>query len=188
MEVLEKRLTYQDFKNWEFDENDPDWYELINGELVRKQSPTLRHQRISRKIERLLDAFALRTDSGEMLHAPLDVFLDDGNVYHPDVFFVKKDRDFIFDLKEQVVMGAPDVVFEILSKSTAAEDRGPKMENYEKYGVREYWLVDPQKRSIEVYGLVNQRYRLIQYAEETGKIKSQTLAGFEMEVAELFAD
>ncbi|HRI62024.1 MAG TPA: Uma2 family endonuclease [Saprospiraceae bacterium] len=188
MDVLQKKLTYREFRELEFDDNDTYWYELINGELVQKQSPSIRHQRISQKIEFELAMYAGQTQSGEMFHAPLDVVLDDNNAYHPDILFIKKDRSFILDNKEQVVIGSPDLVVEILSKSTAVYDKGAKRETYERNGVREYWLVDPRNKSIEVYGLVEQRYRLIAYQEESGIIKSAVLEGFELDIEKIFEE
>ena len=186
MGVLQKKMAYQEFRELEFDDRDDAWYELINGEIVRKQSPTVEHQRISRRIERVLDNYAEGTQSGEMFHAPLDVVLDDNNSYHPDIFFIKKERLFIIDKKEQVVVGSPDLVIEILSKSTAVYDKGVKRETYERNGVREYWLVDPRNKSVEVYGLVEQRYKLIAYQEETGLIQSAALEGFELDLEKVF--
>ena len=186
MDVLQKKLTYQEFRVLEFDDNDTFWYELINGELVQKQSPSVQHQRISQKIEFALMVYANQTKSGEMFHAPLDVVLDDYNAYHPDILFIKKERSFIIDAKEQIIIGAPDLVVEILSKSTAPHDKGAKKENYERNGVREYWLVDPVRKSIEVYALIEQRYKLVAYQEESGKVISSVLEGFELEVEQVF--
>ncbi len=188
MKILEDKITYQAFREMEFDDSDDAWYELINGELVRKQSPTLDHQLVSREIAFLLTSFTKKTRCGQVLNAPMDVVLDDNNAYHPDIFFVKKERYFIFDEKEKVVIGAPDLVIEILSKSTAADDKGDKRDNYEKFGVREYWLVDPIRKSIEVYALVNERFKLIAYLEENGVLKSSVLEGFEMEIEQVFAE
>ena len=170
----------------EFDDNDDFWYELINGELVRKQSPTITHQRISGEIEFLLMTYVKKTKAGFVFHAPLDVVLDDNNAYHPGIFFIRKDRSFILDKKEEVVIGSPDLVIEIISKSTASDDKGAKKDNYEKYGVREYWLVDPHTKSFEVYTLVEDRFKLTSYFEETGTLKSTALEGFEMEVTQVF--
>lgn len=89
MEVLSKNLTYKEFRELEFDDNDHSWYELINGRLVRKQSPSIQHQRISGKIEFELALYAQRTLAGELFHAPLDVVPDDNNAYHPDIFLSK---------------------------------------------------------------------------------------------------
>jgi len=186
MEVLKKKLAYQEFRKIEFDDNDPFSYELINGTIVQKQSPTISHQRISRKIERALDDYAAKNHSGEMLHAPLDVVLDDNNAYQPDIIFIKKERSFILDTKEEVVRGAPDLVIEILSPSTASEDKGRKKDNYEIHGVREYWLVEPRNKSVEVYALEDDRYRLVAYLEAAGIVKSRVLEGFELEISQIF--
>ncbi len=188
MEVLIKKLTYQEFRQMDFGDDDSAWYELINGELVKKQSPTLRHQIISANIEFALRIFANQTNSGRMLHAPMDVVLDDGNAYHPDVFFVKKERSFILENAEEVVMGAPDLVVEILSKSTGIYDRGIKKDIYERYGVREYWLVDPRTSTIELYTYTEQRYKLVALYEANERLKSLALEGFELELAEVFKD
>ena len=79
--------------------------------------------------------FTRKKQLGKVFSAPLDTVLDDGNAYHPDVLFVKKDRYHILDEKEEVVIGAPDLVVEILSKGTAIYDKGDKKDIYEKYGV-----------------------------------------------------
>jgi Uma2 family endonuclease len=186
MKVLQKKLTYQEIRSMEFDDNNPFWYELINGELVQKQSPTITHRHIPKRIERHLDEYARKTQSGEMFHAPLNVVLDDNSGYHPDVFSIKKDRFFILDEKEEVVIGSPDLVIEILSKSTASEDKGSKKDNYEKYGVREYWLMKPRNESVEVYVLKDDRYRLNCYLEEEGIVKSTVPEGFELEISKIF--
>ena len=188
MEVLKQKMTYHDFKNMEFDDKDHAWYELINGDIVQKQSPTFEHQRISGEIEFELKSYDHRTKAGIVLHAPLDVFLDDNNVYHPDILFIKKDRYFIIDKKEQIVRGAPDLVIEILSKSTALYDKGAKKDTYEKYGVREYWLVDPKNKAIEIYALQEERFKLIDYIESTGILKSIVLENFEIDIEKIFKE
>lgn len=181
-------MTYQEFKKLDFPENDHAWYELINGELVRKQSPTIQHQDISGNIYFWLRSYVKKKALGKVLSAPLDTVLDDGNSYHPDVLFVRKERYHILDDKEKVVMGAPDLVVEVLSKSTAFYDRGEKKDIYEKYGVREYWLVDPQNKTVEIYSFENQRFRLNQLVDETGKVKSLVLEGFGLEAAKIFEE
>ena len=187
MSVLAEKLTYGAFKEMEFPEDDLFDYELINGIIVRKSSPSFMHQIISTNIEYALRTYA-KTFGGKMLHAPLDVVLDDNNVYHPDVFFIKKDRLGILNAKEKVVIGAPDLVVEILSKSTARYDKGEKRDIYERYGVREYWLVEEQTNAVEVYSYTDQRYRLIEIYQNTGIVKSITLEGFEIDIEEIFKD
>lgn len=188
MVAIAKKITYSEFREMEFDDNDSAWYELINGELVRKQAPTLKHQNAADNLLIELKTFARKNQLGKVYSAPLDVFLDDGNAYHPDVLFVKKERFFILDEKEQIVNGAPDLVVEILSKSTAPYDRGDKKDIYEIHGVKEYWLVDPQKKSVEVYSLLEERFRLTQYHEEGGLVKSSVLIGLEIDLTKIFEE
>ena len=188
MEVVAKKITYQEFKEMEFDENDTSWYELINGELVRKHSPTISHQNIADNILIAMKTYARQKKLGKVFSAPLDTVLDDGNVYHPDVLFVKKDRYHILDETEEVIIGAPDLVVEVLSKSTAIYDRGDKKDIYEKYGVREYWLIDPKSKTIEVYNFESERFRLKQLADETGTAHSEVLEGFKIELAKIFEE
>ena len=188
METLLKKITYQEFKQIEFDENDTSWYELINGELVRKQSPTLDHQNIADNILIAIKIYARKKKLGKAYSAPLDTVLDDGNAYHPDVLFVSKERYHILDEKEKIVMGAPDLVVEVLSKGTAFYDRGDKKDVYEKCGVREYWLIDQKNKTVEIYAYENQRFKLREMADETGEVKSMVLDGFKMKVTAIFED
>ncbi len=188
MEVVTKKLTYQEFKELDFQEKDNAWYELINGQLVRKQSPTIDHQNIADNVLITLKTYARKKKLGKVYSAPLDTVLDDGNAYHPDVLFVRKDRYHILDEKEKVIIGAPDLVIEVLSKSTAFYDRGEKKDIYEKYGVREYWLVDPVSKTVEVYSFENQRFKLKQLADETGEVESVVLEGFKIGVAKVFEE
>ena len=124
MEVLEKKkYTCQEFREYEFAENDVFYYELIEGEIVKKQSPTFDHQRLAKVFFRKLDDYANKTKSGEAFFAPLDVVLDDGNCYIPDLLFIKSDRLFILDEKERIVIGAPDLIIEILSKKDKIIDK-----------------------------------------------------------------
>ena len=172
----------------EFDDQDISWYEIINGKLLRKQAPTTDHQAISAEIVFRMMSFVKQKKTGRVLFAPLDVVLEQTNMYHPDILFIKKERFFIIDEKEKIVMGAPDLVVEILSRSTAKDDKGEKKDNYERFGVKEYWLVDPVKKSFEVYTLIEDRFRLTTYLEETGNLTSTSLDGFSMNIEEVFKD
>ncbi len=188
MGVVTKKITYQEFRELDFPEGDNAWYELINGELVRKQSPTLDHQNIADNILIAIKTYARKNKLGKAYSAPLDTVLDDGNACHPDVLFVSKERYHILDEKEKIVMGAPDLVVEVLSKSTAFYDRGDKKDIYEKYGVREYWLIDQKNKTIEIYAFENQRFKLRDMVDETGEVQSKVLDGFKMKAAEVFED
>ena len=120
--------------------------EMIDGVIVATApTPSLSHQRTSRNIRRIFDRY-LKGKSCEVLDN-LDVFLSEEHNFVPDLMVVCN-KDIV---KEKGIFGAPDLVVEILSSSTAKFDRGRKMEIYGKYGVKEYWLIDTANRAIEVY-------------------------------------
>jgi len=93
-----------------------------------------------------------------MRPAPTGLHLDERNFYEPDVFWIRPDNGLCTLVEKHYWHGAPDLIIEILSPSTAYRDRGIKYEMYEKHGVREYWLVDPEAAFIEVYVLAEGRF------------------------------
>ncbi|MBA7621226.1 hypothetical protein ES703_28584 [subsurface metagenome] len=139
-----KTHTYKDYKN--LPEGAP--YQLISGELIMTPAPNTYHQRISKKLE--WELFKLEEKGlGEVLYSPLDVYFSETETYQPDLVFIIKERLNI--IGEQKIEGAPDVIIEILSPATAYYDLKAKMHVYEKSGVKEYWVVDPMEKSIEIY-------------------------------------
>ncbi len=185
-EGLSQKMTYADLMNMDIPEGDTGLYELLNGEIVRRSSPNTPHQRTSLKLTRQLDRFNEEHKLGELFCAPYDVYLDENNAgIQPDILFVSHERDFVIRENNGVV-GAPDLVIEILSKGTAGKDRGDKKDIYEQFAVREYWIVDPSARSVEVYRMEDNRYRLYSFAAEEGIVKSLVLSGLELEVNTIF--
>jgi Uma2 family endonuclease len=186
MEVLEKKMTYTDLMELDIPEGNTGIYELLNGEIVKRSSPNTAHQRVSIKLLIKLAKYIEEKNLGELFHAPYDVYLDEYNAgIQPDLLFVSHDRSFVIKENNGLV-GSPDLVVEILSKGTTNKDRGIKKDIYEQFAVREYWIVDPQNRSIEVYRIEQGRYRLFSFAEEEGVVKSSVLEGFELEVGMVF--
>ncbi|MCY7330240.1 MAG: Uma2 family endonuclease [Saprospiraceae bacterium] len=186
MEVLSKKATYAELQELDIPEGDTGIYELLNGEIGRRSSPNTPHQRIALILIRHLDRYNEEKKLGELFFAPYDVYLDEYNAgIQPDILFVSNERNFVIRDNNGIV-GAPDLVIEILSKGTAAKDRGVKKDIYEQFAVREYWIVDPQARSIEVYQMDNDRYRLRSFAAEEGTIKSAVLTDLELDVSTVF--
>jgi len=183
--AIAKKMTYSAFRNMEIPDGDTSIYELINGQIVRRASPNSPHQILSEKLTRRLGNFVEEKNSGQILHAPLDVILDEKNVPQPDIFFVSKKRRHIVD-PDNGVMGAPDLIIEIISPGTARYDRGDKEDLYERFGVKEYWIADPKYQSIEVYALKNDRYKLVGFATKEEKITSSVLKDLELDLSELF--
>ena len=183
--TLEKKLTWAEFREMEFDDVENFIYELIDGMIVNRTAPSLQHQRVSRRMTYFLEKFLLENPVGEFFCAPTDVALDDTNGVVPDLSFVSKERSFILQ-GDDYVAGVPDVIFEIISPGNVRRDRVEKKELYEKFGVKEYWLVDPGNRTVEIFLMKDNALQLHLFVEEKGKIASQILQGFEIEAAELF--
>ena len=138
------KLTYEDYRKTPEDER----YELLDGELVMTAAPNIAHQRISSRLERRLAVFVEERGLGEIFRAPTDVALSDTDVVQPDILFVPGDRSDIITADD--VQGAPDLVVEVLSPTTAKRDWRDKLDLYSKHGVREFWLVDPQTEIVWV--------------------------------------
>jgi Uma2 family endonuclease len=160
-------------------------YQLIGGELVLTPAPATFHQIVSVRLEHMLLNFVTERGLGLVLHAPVDVYLEERETYQPDIIFIARNR---LDIVEKArINGAPDLVIEILSPSTAYYDMKKKARVYARHGVREYWLVDPEEQSIEVYRGHEGRFVLDQRVEGTGTVRSAVLEGLEVDAAGLFA-
>lgn len=141
------RITWQDVQQMPDDGNR---YEAIEGELYMIPAFTVRHQRMSGRVEWALKELLVEVGLGELLHAPVGLeFPTTGEGVQPDILFVSHARRGI--LAEDWLRGAPVLAVEILSPSTAHRDRGVKLMLYERQGVAEYWIVDPDAEAIEVW-------------------------------------
>ena len=123
-------------------------YQLLDGEMIVAPAPTDKHQAISLHLAVSLYQFVQENDLGLVRYAPYDVVLSDYDVFQPDILFVSNERRGL--ITEANIQGAPDLVVEILSAATENYDRGYKRTLYARYGVREYWLVDPATEKVEV--------------------------------------
>jgi Uma2 family endonuclease len=133
--------------------------ELINGQLYMSPAPNTNHQRVSGKIEFLLKAYVENNCLGEMFHAPYDVYLDEeNNAVQPDIIFVSTQNASI--VKPHGIVGVPDLIVEFLSPGNNKHDLVTKKELYEKFGVKEYWIIDPATKEAFVYQLENKQYTL----------------------------
>ena len=180
MVITATRLTYQDYLNVDGDER----YELIDGELILLPSPNTAHQLTSVALASRIFMFAEERELGLVLHAPFDVLLSDTDVVQPDILFVSNERAHI--RTPDNMRGAPDLVVEILSPSSASRDWREKFELYSKHGVKEYWIVDPANR---VVWLMLLRGGALEIAGTYGigdTVSSTVLAGFSVKVDDIF--
>lgn len=160
-------------------------YQLIGGKLVMTPAPAPHHQRISKKLEFVLYEFVEKKKGiGEIFYSPIDVYFEETEVYQPDIIFISKDRlEIIGDKK---IEGPPDMIIEILSPSTAYYDLRHKRTMYAKHGVKEYWIVDPLEKSIEISENRAGEFAVVSRAAGSGQVKSKLLTGFAVEVREIF--
>lgn len=159
-------------------------YQLIGGKLVITPAPSPRHQAVSMRLIKKLLSFLAANDCGVIYHAPIDVYFSEHETYQPDLLFISRERMDI--IGPDKINGAPDLVIEILSPHTAYYDLRKKARVYARTGVKEYWVVDPEEQSIEVYAGSEGKFTLVDQAEGEGKIHSRLLEGLEVEVGEVF--
>ena len=174
-------VTYEDYCNLPDDER----YEVIDGELIMVAAPRRVHQASSRNIGTPLDIYVKANRLGEMYYAPTDVILSDINVVQPDILFVSNARSHI--LADEGIRGAPDLVVEILSPSTAQLDKVRKRELYARFRVPEYWQADADDLLVEVLALAGDDYETAGIYGLGETLVSPILPGFRLDVDDIFA-
>ncbi len=179
------RLTYDDFVLFP---DDGKRHEIIDGEHVVTPSPNVRHQRLVRRLLVEIELYLKANPrAGEVFSAPLDVVLSHFDVVEPDLLFVAGDQTDI--LTEKNVQGPPALVIEVLSKRTRKRDAQTKRRLFERSGVREYWLVDPELDAVQVFRptLEGRLARVVELTAEDGDVlTTPLLPGCQIDVRELF--
>jgi Uma2 family endonuclease len=177
------RFNYDDFLLFP---EDGKRHEIIDGDHFITPSPNTQHQRISFKLSAAFADFLTTHRLGEVFAAPYDVVLSDEDIVEPDLLFISAARAAI--ITEKNIQGPPDLVVEILSAGTRKIDEVVKRKLYERYGVREYWIVDPELEGIKIYRLTDQGYvrtaELVREANDT--LSTPLLPGFQALLAEIF--
>lgn len=164
--TIEKK-TVQDYQ--QLPERAP--YQLINGKLVFSATPNRQHQKLLGEIFLRVSSHCDNTEKGEVYIGPFDGYLDDENVLKPDICFISQNNIFI--LTEAGVDGAPDLIIELRFPSNAYYDLRAKFQLYEKYGVKEYFIVDPEDNMVIAYKLIEGSYK--ELYREYKKIESAEL-------------
>jgi Uma2 family endonuclease len=148
-------LTYSDYAALP---DDGRRYELHWGELSVTPAPGTRHQGAIVVLITLLHEHVRARGLGKVFVAPTDCILSNVTVVQPDILYIATDR--LATISERGIEGAPTLVVEVLSPSTARLDRDRKMKLYAEHGVPYYWIVDPESRSVEAYALTGTAYAL----------------------------
>lgn len=177
---VEPLLTIADLDAMPDDEN---CYELIEGELFVSRAPSLIHQRIVRNAIVAFENYLARNPIGEVLPGPGVIFSDFSGVI-PDVAYISNERHKELASGDRII-GAPDLIIEILSPGAenARRDRHAKRQLYRKYGVKEYWIIDPESPTIEIFRTT--RFRLVATLGLTDEITTPLLPGFRCSVEAL---
>ncbi len=180
--VEKKKYTETDYQLLE--ESAP--FQLINGELIMSPAPNSYHQILSARLFKIVDGFLDKLNSdGICLYSPIDVVLDDENIFQPDLIYISGERKS--KLLQDRIMGAPDLIIEILSPSTAYYDLRQKKDFYERFGVKEYLIVDPIRKDAELFVLENEYFVLKQKEQQNGTVKLEVLPGLEIDLKKLFS-
>jgi Uma2 family endonuclease len=176
------RYTYEDYARLPDDRR----YEVIDGELFVTPAPTPFHQIVALRILRALEALVEREARGIVLVAPCDVVLSRFDVLQPDIFFISSARLGV--IGEKYVSDAPDLIVEVLSPGTRKRDRTLKANRYARFGVREMWIADPDRKTIEVH--VNEAETFRRQATYAAKdtLVSPLLPGLEIPLERVFAE
>ena len=182
---VNKRYTYADYLLWQFSER----VELIKGKIFKMSpAPKVNHQRIvGRVFFQLLNSF--KEKKCEVFVAPFDVRLSKKKkdkliktVVQPDICVICDEKK----LDERGCLGAPDLIVEILSRSTSKKDLNDKKDLYEENDVVEYWVVHPTEATLMQFVLENKKYRIVDIFTQDDIVESAVLKDFELDLNEVF--
>lgn len=144
--------------------------QLIDNTILMSPSPNIQHQDLAAQIYDVLKIFIIECKNGKLYFAPLDVYFDDENIFQPDILFISNENKSI--IQDGKIKGAPDLIVEILSPSSEKLDLGKKKTIYEKFGVKEYWTIQPKDNSTQVFVLTKDNKYTLHYAGKS-KFKSK---------------
>jgi Uma2 family endonuclease len=183
MSTVVKRWTYDDLAAMP---EDNVIREILDGELFVAASPVTRHQRIVGRLFSEIARYLSSNPIGEVFIAPLDTVFSTDNVCSPDVFFVSNERASIITRKN--IQGAPDFVIEVLSELNRRNDEVRKRAIYDRFGVDEYWIVDPEVNTVRIF---RRQEKLLVLVHELAAARNDVatpliLPGLAIDLAELF--
>ena len=182
VETRINKLTYEDYLKTSDDER----WELLDGELLMVPGPNTAHQTVTGNLFIRLSIFVKERGLGRVFVAPFDVILSLHNVVQPDVLFVADNQRSI--LTDANVKGAPALVIEVMSPSTSARDHAVKRNIYARNGVGEYWLADPDTKTVSVMVLEGDEFREVGAYGLGDVLISPAMPGLDLDVQDIFED
>jgi Uma2 family endonuclease len=159
-------------------------YQLIQGDLYMAPAPNRFHQEISRNLQFELHSYLKRNPIGKLFGAPFDVYLDETNVFQPDIIIVLNKSLGI--LTEEGAAGAPELIVEILSPRTRRLDLVNKKQEYARAGVKELWIIDPEPRAITIHEFASDGVEKIRQLDEAATLATALLPGFTLAAETIF--
>jgi len=176
---IKAKLDYDDYAGIPPDRNR---YEIIDGELYGTPAPSPLHQRVSKRLQRLLEAYFEAPGRGEVFNAPIDLILTRHDVVQPDLVVVT-DPGLI---TRRAIEGPPALVVEVLSPSSVSQDRHVKARRYAALGIPHYWIVDPEGRWVECFRAEGARYALVVRGEGDTALAHPDWPGLVVDLAALW--
>jgi Uma2 family endonuclease len=174
-------VSYADLQRWPEDGHQ---YELYDGEVRVVPSATNRHQLVAQRLYEEFRAFE-RAHGGRILMAPSDVVFNQYNVLQPDLLYFRQTRKHLVQLDKPTDV-SPDLVIEILSPSTSAHDRTRKQAMYARFGVQEYWIVDPADETVEIFVLEHGSYQAAHMVGRYDTAASPFIDGLAVDTFQVF--
>jgi Uma2 family endonuclease len=174
------RMTWNDYAALP---DDGRRYEVIEGELIVSPAPTFRHQEVVAELTMTLRSYAETHGLGKVVASPVDVRLDEHTVCQPDILFIRKDR---LSIVADQVMGAPDLVIEVLSPWTADTDRRRKAKLYAKFAVPHYWIVSPQDEAVILYRLAGDTYERVAMYQGADRFEAEPFAELTIDLSRVW--
>jgi Uma2 family endonuclease len=181
--AAKRRYTYDEMVAELPQTNQP--CELWDGELTMSPAPSFYHQEIVLRFSHELYNWVFSRKLGKVVSGPIDMVLSPHRVMQPDVVYIARER---LDIIAKTINGPVDLAAEVISLGDRTRDRIEKRDLYEQYGIKEYWLIDPEAKTVEVLHLEQGRYQLFMRATSGQIAASKLLPGFEIEVASLLQE
>jgi Uma2 family endonuclease len=182
-EQVTEKITYEEFLK-KYSDVHAEW---LNGEVILLMTASTKHQKLVRWLINILSLFIETYDLGLLLPAPFNMYMPPvGRGREPDILFVVQNRLNI--VQDSNLSEAADLVIEIVSPESVGRDRGEKFVEYEAAGVREYWLIDPDRQQAEFYRLTDAgRYQLV-FPGDEGLFHSEVLTNFWLKIEWLWQE
>lgn len=182
MGIAVRKLTWEDIKDL------PESLgrtEIVEGELIVSPTAGSRHQQICAVLGAELLLHVRSRALGVVFSSPMHIILAEHTHYEPDLCFVTAQRRSI--IKESYIEGPPDLIVEVISEGNRTHDTVVKFGDYARFGVREYWLVDPRENLISTWRLEGDHFELLGRAAPGDRVMSQVLPEFQLDPAQVLA-